>query len=105
MHISAKSALEKLASSNKLFIELFNHGTLNIEVYKPFEKDLQKPHNRDEVDIVISGEGELINGDTTVSFKPGDFLFVAAGVEHRFVNFTKDFSTWVIFYGPKGGEA
>ena len=25
--------------------------------------------------------------------------------EYRFVNFTDDFSTWVFFYGPDGGEA
>jgi len=31
-------------------------------------------------------------------------LFVPAGVEHRFTRFTPDFVTWVIFYGPKGGE-
>ena len=31
-------------------------------------------------------------------------LFVKAGHEHRFENFTDDFATWVIFYGPDGGE-
>ncbi len=30
--------------------------------------------------------------------------FVAAGVEHRFSKFSEDFSTWVFFYGPQGGE-
>jgi hypothetical protein len=25
-------------------------------------------------------------------------------VPHRFENFTDDFGTWVIFYGPEGGE-
>jgi mannose-6-phosphate isomerase-like protein (cupin superfamily) len=105
MHISATKALEKLDSAKKLFVELFDHGTLNVEVYKPFETDLQKPHDRDEVYIIISGKGEFINGEKIVSFKQGDFLFVPAGVEHQFIDFTKDFSTWVIFYGPKGGEA
>jgi quercetin dioxygenase-like cupin family protein len=37
---------------------------------------------------------------------PGDFLFVAAGVEHRFEGFTDDFTVWVLFYGPEGaGQA
>jgi len=31
-------------------------------------------------------------------------LFVPAGIEHRFENFTSDFATWVIFYGKEGGE-
>jgi mannose-6-phosphate isomerase-like protein (cupin superfamily) len=45
-----------------------------------------------------------LNNDKKVNFKAGDFLFVPAGIEHRFTNFTADFSTWVFFYGPKGGE-
>ena len=35
---------------------------------------------------------------------PGDLLFVAAGTEHHFAEFTEDFTVWVIFYGPQGGE-
>lgn len=35
---------------------------------------------------------------------PGDFLFVPAGVEHRFEEFTDDLAVWVVFYGPDGGE-
>jgi hypothetical protein len=31
-------------------------------------------------------------------------LFVPAGMDHRFVNFSGDFAAWVIFYGPAGGE-
>jgi mannose-6-phosphate isomerase-like protein (cupin superfamily) len=38
------------------------------------------------------------------SIQEKDVLFVPAGVEHRFENFTDDFTTWVIFYGQKGGE-
>jgi mannose-6-phosphate isomerase-like protein (cupin superfamily) len=38
------------------------------------------------------------------AFGPGDVLFVPAGVEHHFENFTDDLATWVIFYGPEGGE-
>ena len=32
-------------------------------------------------------------------------LFVPAGVEHRFEDFTDDLAVWVVFYGPEGGEA
>jgi len=31
-------------------------------------------------------------------------LWVAAGVEHRFENFSADLAAWVVFYGPAGGE-
>jgi hypothetical protein len=31
-------------------------------------------------------------------------LFVGAGVEHRFEEFSDDLAVWVFFYGPEGGE-
>ncbi len=37
-------------------------------------------------------------------FGPHDFLFVPAGMEHRFENFSDDLAVWVFFYGPEGGE-
>ena len=105
MHIQSSDALVSLQNSPKEFIELFHHGSLTVEVYKPKLTDQQSPHDRDEIYVVISGSGKFVNGKQTVDFKAGDFLFVAAGIEHRFINFTSDFSTWVFFYGPKGGEA
>jgi len=104
MKITPTEALEKLQSANHVFLNLFQHGTLSIEIYKPDQIDHQQPHEQDEVYVVISGRGTFLNGDTRTTFAPGDFLFVPAGVEHRFEDFTDDFSTWVIFYGPKGGE-
>ena len=87
------------------FAEAFSHGTLTVELYAPIGSDPQTPHTRDEVYIVVSGSGEFVGGGARSPFKPGDALFVAAGVEHRFENFTADFTTWVIFYGPAGGES
>ncbi|HZX59514.1 MAG TPA: cupin domain-containing protein [Mucilaginibacter sp.] len=54
--------------------------------------------------MVVNGTGEFMNGGKLSAFKPGDVLFAPAGIEHRFINFTDDFVTWVIFYGPQGGE-
>jgi len=104
MHIQPSDTLTSLKNSPKEFIELFQHGSLTVEVYKPELIDQQTPHDRDEIYVVISGSGRFINGNNTVEFKAGDFLFVPAGIEHRFINFTSDFSTWVFFYGPLEGE-
>jgi mannose-6-phosphate isomerase-like protein (cupin superfamily) len=104
MKIAVTSALEKLNQSGNLFTELYNHGSMSLEVYKPIERDLQQPHDRDEIYIVISGSGDFFCNGQTYSFVTGDFLFVPAHAEHRFMNFSADFSTWVIFYGPIGGE-
>ncbi|GAB5475268.1 MAG: hypothetical protein Mars2KO_33670 [Maribacter sp.] len=105
MRISSKEALQKLATTDSPFHTLFEHGTLSVEIYKPEQVDLQQPHTRDEVYVVVSGTGEFLNDGVRTDFGPGDFLFVPAGVVHRFENFTADFTTWVLFYGPEGGES
>lgn len=86
------------------FAVALERGTLSIELYAPRGRDVQKPHTRDEVYVVVAGRGEFVNGGTRGAFGPGDVLFVAAGVEHRFEGFTYDLVVWVVFYGPEGGE-
>lgn len=100
---SALASLDLLPG--KEFIELFTHGTLAVEIYRPQKIDRQTPHTRDEVYVVISGTGYFVNGESKQPFIPGEVLFVPAGVVHRFEDFTEDFATWVFFYGPEGGEA
>lgn len=83
---------------------LLEHGTMELGYYVPRGQDGQQPHDQDEIYIVHSGSGTFLCGDDEIVFGPGDALFVAAGVEHRFVNFSDDFGAWVVFYGPQGGE-
>lgn len=80
------------------------HGSMKIGIYQPFGVDDQSPHDQDELYIVISGQGSFLKGDARVAFKPGDVFFVEAGVDHRFIDYSDDFRTWVIFWGPRGGE-
>ncbi len=81
------------------------HGTMSVEYYTPVGHDPQTPHEQDEVYFIDRGTGELVIKEEHHSFRAGDCLFVAANVEHRFENFSSDFGTWVVFWGPKGGEA
>jgi mannose-6-phosphate isomerase-like protein (cupin superfamily) len=87
------------------FAEVLAHGSMEVEIYAPRGKDPQTPHTRDEIYVVVSGSGEFVNGPGRNPFGPGDVLFVPAGVEHRFEDFTDDLVVWVVFYGPEGGEA
>jgi mannose-6-phosphate isomerase-like protein (cupin superfamily) len=103
--VSLAEALTRLPGPRgERFAQVFERGQLVVEIYAPRGRDPQQPHTRDEIYIVITGGGEFFNGSVRQKVRPGDFLFVAAGVEHRFENFTDDLSTWVIFYGPEGGE-
>lgn len=98
-------ARELLGGHAAPFVEVFRHGSLNVEYYAPRSVDLQKPHPRDEIYVVISGTGIFRKGEHEQPFEPGEVLFVPAQVEHSFIDFSEDFSTWVFFYGPEGGEA
>ena len=104
-HLTVAQGLGRLPGSNcERYVELFSHGTLNVELYAPRGTDPHRPHTRDEVYVVIEGNGTFRNGTERHPFERGDVLFVAAGVEHRFEEFSDDLAVWVFFYGPEGGE-
>ena len=104
-HVTAADGLARLPGPNgERFVELFRHGTLTVELYAPRYADPQTPHPRDEVYVVIEWCGMFRNGSEWHSFERGDVLFVAAGVDHRFEDFSPDLTVWVFFYGPEGGE-
>jgi mannose-6-phosphate isomerase-like protein (cupin superfamily) len=86
------------------FVRALAHGSMSVELYAPLGTDPQSPHSQDELYFVISGTGDFVNGDERISFSPGSAFFVPAGQPHRFENFSNDFATWVVFWGPRGGE-
>jgi mannose-6-phosphate isomerase-like protein (cupin superfamily) len=98
-------ALDRLPGrGDERFAAVFAHGSLIVEVFAPRGVDTQQPHTRDEVYVVAGGSGEFVCGERRHRFGPGDFLFVPAGLAHRFEHFTDDLVVWVLFYGPEGGE-
>lgn len=85
-------------------VEAFKHGTMLLEVFAPRHGDYQTPHTQDELYFVMRGHGEFVLEGERMDFRAGDALFVPAGQVHRFENFSDDFVTWVVFWGPEGGE-
>ena len=99
---------------------LLQHGSMQLRWYAPSHFDPQTPHDRDEIYMVVAGsalfmrakeatpfgqeEGMALPGSERVPVGPGDALFVPAGTRHRFEAMSPDFGTWMIFYGPEGGE-
>lgn len=79
----------------------FEGDGIEIRYYAPRGEDRQTPHDRDEFYFVVAGTGSFLRGTERVAFGPGDMIFAAAGEEHRFVDFSADFATWVLFYGPR----
>lgn len=99
----ALSAVAKISTGLPSAI-VFEHGTLQVKMYRPAGHDAQAPHTRDEIYVIARGAGWFVNGNDRHAFQAGDVLFVPAGVAHRFEDFSADFCTWVMFYGPEGGE-
>ena len=97
-------ALSRVRETPDAFATVLSQGSLRVGLYAPSGVDPQTPHTRDELYVVMRSAGWFVNGDTREPFGPGDILHVPAGVRHRFEEFTEDFATWVVFYGPEGGE-
>lgn len=105
--------------AGRLTALMLAHGSMELRWFAPKGHDPQTPHDRDELYIIVSGTGVFmraveslpfddtslpIQGEERVRFGPGDALFVAAGTVHRFEEFSDDFASWIVFYGPEGGE-
>jgi mannose-6-phosphate isomerase-like protein (cupin superfamily) len=91
--------------SGERAIALLRRGSLDVKLSaRPLRPNRQTPHTQDEVYVVIRGRGVLFHDGKRDSFEPGDCLFVGAGTEHHFEDFSEDLTVWVIFYGPSGGE-
>ncbi|MFN0141622.1 MAG: cupin domain-containing protein [Pyrinomonadaceae bacterium] len=79
-------------------IEPFEKAGVRLVFFAPRGRDYQTFHDEDEFYFIASGSGEIVIGDERFDFMVGDAFFVAAGVEHRFENFTDDLATWAIFF-------
>jgi mannose-6-phosphate isomerase-like protein (cupin superfamily) len=90
------------------FVQALAHGSLSVELFAPatsqLGRDVQQPHAQDELYVVQRGTSDFWRDGSTVAVQAGDILFVPAGAPHRFENFSPEFVTWVVFYGPPHGE-
>jgi mannose-6-phosphate isomerase-like protein (cupin superfamily) len=99
--LSSEHALQTLRETHADFARLLEGDAFDVGIYKPDKVDLQGPHVRDELYVVASGRGRFRCDGETQPVGVSDVLFVRAGVEHRFEDFTDDFSAWVVFFGPR----
>lgn len=60
-------------------------------------RDMQSPHDEDEVYYVISGHATLKVGDQTHAVRAGSVLYVRATEEHSFFEIEEDMTLLVFF--------
>ncbi len=93
------SIREKLSGQAVEYLEFLNVPALNCGIYflAAGSKDMQSPHDDDEVYLVLSGRARMRLDDTERSVGPGSLLYVGATTEHSFFEIEEDMTLLVIF--------
>jgi mannose-6-phosphate isomerase-like protein (cupin superfamily) len=89
------------------YLEFLRVPTLSCGIYtlKAGAKDLQGPHDEDEVYLVLSGRGRLRVNDAEQAVERGTVLFVRATSEHSFFEVEEDMTLLVFFASGGPSEA
>jgi mannose-6-phosphate isomerase-like protein (cupin superfamily) len=92
---------KKLKNSKSYFQTFINKESLATGVLflKPDQKDIQEPHESDEIYYILSGDGFLQIGKKPYRVKEGQIYFVAKDVPHHFYGNTKNLSVLYFFSG------
>ena len=87
------------AKADRSYLPFLNRTSLSCGLYhlKAGGRDGQSPHGQDEVYYVLNGRGKFTAGEETVPVTPGQVLFVAEAVEHRFHDIEQDIDLLVFF--------
>jgi mannose-6-phosphate isomerase-like protein (cupin superfamily) len=78
---------------------VLNQPGAQILIFAPRGTDHQTPHNRDEAYFVMTGSATLEIEGEPYPVSAGDVAWVPKNMEHRFINISDDFVTWVAFFG------
>jgi mannose-6-phosphate isomerase-like protein (cupin superfamily) len=79
--------------------------SLGMSVWPAGGEDTQQPHTEDEVYVILAGRSRFTVGDETRDVGPGDTLFVAATVPHRFHDILETLRVIVVFGPAEGSRA
>jgi mannose-6-phosphate isomerase-like protein (cupin superfamily) len=63
--------------------------------------DPQSPHDEDEIYVVMAGRAWITVGETERAVGPGDVIYVAATIPHRFHDISEDLEVVVVFAPPE----
>ena len=96
-----ETEIAKQASSGRPYREFLRVPALSCGIYTlpAGAKDLQGPHDEDEVYYVISGRATIRVGNEDRPVQAGSVVFVGADVPHRFHDIEEELTILVVF-GP-----
>ncbi|MBX3054489.1 MAG: cupin domain-containing protein [Caldilineaceae bacterium] len=101
---SLNETLAAQKKSGKGYYEFLSVPALSAGLYRlaAGATDPQQPHEQDEIYYIISGRAHFRAGDEEQPVGPGDTLYVAARVAHKFHTITEDL-TLLVFFAPAEG--
>ena len=81
------------------YLEILNVPSLSCGLYKlaAGSKDMQAPHDEDEVYFVLEGKARMRLKDEEREVRPGMLLYVGATMEHSFFEIEEDMLLLVMF--------
>jgi mannose-6-phosphate isomerase-like protein (cupin superfamily) len=93
-------------ASGKPYREFLRVPALSCGIYSlpAGARDLQSPHDEDEVYFVVRGRGRVRIGGRERSIGPGSILYVHATAEHSFFEIEEDI-TLLVFFASGGPPA
>ncbi len=101
-----ETEIEKQAARGRPYREFVRVPALSCGIYTlpAGAKDLQSPHDEDEVYYIVSGRGRARVGGEVRPVGPGTILFVGATSEHSFFEIEEEITLLVFFAsgGPSG---
>jgi mannose-6-phosphate isomerase-like protein (cupin superfamily) len=94
---------EQRARAGRPYLEFLRSETFELGLYElaAGSVDDQRPHDEDEIYVVMSGRGRFVVDGDDVPVGPGTILFVAKHAVHRFHSIEEDLSIVVAFSPPR----
>ena len=89
----------KLKGESVEYLEFLNVPALNCGIYflAAGSKDMQAPHDEDEVYLVLNGRARMRVDDEERAVGPGSLLYISAATEHSFFEIEEDMTLLVLF--------
>ena len=100
-----EEAIEKQLGSGNPYLEFLRVPSLSCGIYTlpAGARDLQGPHDEDEVYYVVKGRARVRVGDEVQNVGPGTVLYIGATSDHSFFEIDEDITLLVFF--ASGGPA
>ena len=95
--------LARQVASGRPYLEFLRSEALSVGLYvlEAGAVDGQSQHHEDEVYVVLAGRSRFTAGDSTRDVAPGDTIYIAAGVPHKFHDITERLELIVVFAPPE----